>query len=211
MNNLNDSNSDETALNRRLDMTTLKRICRPRVKMVASLVIIAGMLTACGNKRQRYFDESRYNPYALNGLSQVGDRLPDNVQGQIPPALPSPEEISPSLPSAVGSFSGQEITLDTAEDFGNLFYCYQNILNLGKGYFRQGYTADAIFRGAGEQIAACYQQVINQRMQAYQAQVAYQQYLYQQQDRERLMGLLTLMAPYMGTPVYEPVRPPSLR
>lgn len=198
-------------MNRQLAMTTLKRICIPRGKMVASLVIIAGMLTACGKKSRNgsWLDE-RYNPYAINNLSELGAQLPQNSSSDSIPSSSETWQLPTNNPPA-GSPTSQELTIGAAQDFGNLFHCYQNILDLGKGYFRQGYTSDAIFKGAGEQIVSCYQQAINQRVQALQAQEAYRQYLYQQQYQEKMRQFLAYMAAINSQPIYETVRPPGLR
>lgn len=206
-------------------MTTLKRICIPRGKMVASLVIIAGMLTSCGGARKQrnlYNDYSNidelfarfstnsnaFTPQQLSNLSQASSQNNSTTSssgtGQINGTPVAP------ISSPNGGGTAGQLTLATAQDFGFLNSCYQQILTQGQGYFREGYTADSIFMGAGQEIVSCYQQVLQQRTQWMQQQQAYQQQLYQWQYQQKMQWLYNYYSNLNRSQVFETVRPPAL-
>jgi len=216
-------------LNRQLDMTTLKRICIPRGKMIASLAIIAGMLTACGSGSNRNTFSTR-SPMGAGGFSsfsgQPGAFTPTQFGG-LSQSLPqntlntgNSQNSSNSTPTNASSLTGStpwgsgmsgQLTVSAAQDFGHLSSCYQQVLNQGRGFFRQGYTNDAIFSGAGQEIVSCYRAVIQQRTQQFQVQQWYQQQLYHQQYQQRMLQLYQYFSSLNGNQIFEPVRPPGLR
>lgn len=208
-------------------MTTLKRICIPRGKMVASLVIIAGMLTACGGgKRRNNF--AGFNPQGLDfsslsqqqgafTLNQLGNLSQISTQnsstqgniGQYFTSNSSSGAPTNSNSGVTGVASSGQLTLAAGQDFGYLNSCYQQTLNQGQGFFRQNYTAESIFSGAGQEIVACYQKVLEQRTQW--AQQQYQQQLYQWQYQQRLQQAYQQYFNLNNQQIFEPVRPPGLR
>lgn len=69
----------------------------------------------------------------------------------------------------------------TANDFGLLNYCYNSILNRGKELLGSGTPADYVFKGAGQELYRCYNEVLQRRAQELQA---YQTYQREQQLRD---------------------------
>jgi hypothetical protein len=51
----------------------------------------------------------------------------------------------------------------TSQDFGDLNWCYQTILNRGNQLFVTGASAETVFEGAGHAIVKCYNDVLTER------------------------------------------------
>jgi len=74
---------------------------------------------------------------------------------------------------------GQLMLNQTANDFGLLNYCYSAILSRGKTLLNSGSSADYVFKGAGQELYRCYNEVIQSRaaqLQQYQSEQAARDY-----------------------------------
>jgi len=197
--------------------------------MIACLTIIAGMLTACGSGKKRSnlsnpstfaadsfsiyaTQQGAFTPTPLGGMSQSLPQNTLNTNSSQASSNSAPNNGSASTSSNPwGSGMDGQLTFSAAQDFGLMTSCYQQTLNQGRGFFRQGYTGPAIFSGAGEEIVSCYRQVIAQRTQELQAVQQYQQQLYQWQYQQQMQQLYQFLASLNSQKIYEPVRPPALQ
>lgn len=77
----------------------------------------------------------------------------------------------------------------TAQDFGDLNWCYQTILSRGNQLFGMGSAAETVFEGAGNAIVKCYNDVLTERARRLEeARIA-------QEDENNKMQFITQIIP----------------
>jgi len=185
------------------------------LRNIFSSSLIALLVSACGAKSQlgnyysqqtqdQGYQQSLINGYGAGSLPQV---VPWVSSGQ------SASVNQNTSASPVTSLPSSQVSLgQTAQDFGYLNTCFQSISQQAGNYFQMGIGSDDVFRGAGQALVKCYNDVIKARTDQMKQLQAYQTELYRQNYINQMFATyLAISRQQASAAQFTVARPPGAR